>query len=174
MKSLKIALLTFVLFAASAFGKDLFIDLRRSSDPTGSTYFITFAQRAGSRTGHAFVVWSGNDARNRMSVYSAHGFYPRRGVQIFSRVPSGELRNDAVSDNPDVVQNRLRVQVDYFEWHESLKAIDRWRTSDYRLFKRNCIDFVRDVARTVGLDTPRRRPTERPESYLKRLIYYNE
>jgi len=65
---------------------------------------------------------------------------------------------------------RLIVQTNKGPFFSSQHLIDEWRTSDYNLYKKNCIHFVRSVALSLGLFPPPVPTLQLPSSYMKDLV----
>ena len=78
-----------------------------------------------------------------------------RGIQAFVRRGKGEVRP---ADPRYVAQSRLHFQISVKEADQA-KAnawLKRWRNDDtYDLRQRNCITFILELARELGLKTPR-------------------
>jgi hypothetical protein len=156
------------------------IDARTMTDADGSTYWVVFCARKSdniaSKPGHAFVVWGVEDASAARSRQEAFGFYPDShddSNPLFGSM-SGEICDEA-SKAPGLAREslwtaRLIVQVNKPVYNDSIRVIEQWRTSDYSLYKRNCIHFAHDVAVSMGLLPPEVGFLENPTAYMLDLI----
>jgi len=155
---------------------DRTIDLRTSTDPSGS-YRVIFCARKSKEgaegIGHTFVVWATENEVRRLSAATSFGFYPEPGKglkAVFGDVP-GRLVDEGTkpAGEMSLITHRLTVLVDRDRWRESQAEIKKWKTSDYNLFRNNCTHFVHGVAFDLGLVVERPRG-EFPWNYLSRLI----
>jgi hypothetical protein len=105
---------------------DRTIDLRTSTDPSGS-YRVIFCARKSKHgaesIGHAFVIWSTESEARRLSAATAFGFYPEPGKglkAVFGDVP-GTLVAEGTKPGGGLalVTHRLTVLVDGDRWQES-------------------------------------------------------
>lgn len=153
------------------------IDLRNSTDADGNNYFVVFCSRNSPNPttlpGHAYVVWGIEDAANSRSSQKSFGFYPdpdESSKVVLSSVP-GKLLDEATQGVPSTfLTARLIAQVNKQPYTDSQSQIDIWRTSEYNLFSRNCINFVQAVATTLGLFPPEVESFSLPTNYLEKLI----
>ena len=165
-------------------------DLRNSTDADGNNYYVVFCSRdsegSGGFPGHAYVVWGTEDSSAAMSSQKAFGFYPQdesatgEVAALFTDIP-GALVDDALKKtspttglssfaNSTLSTARLIVQVNQAPFASSQAEVDTWRTADYNLFAKNCIDFVHAVAVDLGLFPPDVGLAEFPTTYLDHLI----
>lgn len=171
----KAALLVSVIAAtaANASAVDKSIDKRTQTDSDGVKYLVVFCARGGSATGHSFVTWAQEEPHRRQSIIvGSHGFYPANGNGAFGSVP-GTIRNESLNPNSSLITDRLIVRVNRAVFLRSQSAILRWKTSDYNLYSRNCINFVMDVATECGLSVPSKGGSLFPSSYIQKLIQSN-
>lgn len=151
------------------------IDRRRRSSE--SVYKVAFCARGGSTVGHAFVAWMVYDGKTRQCrIPVGYGFYPREGVKlvssVFGYVP-GAILDEAKNPNTRLLTHCLIVNVDEEVYKGSQRVIQKWKTRDYNLFRNNCISFLMDVGRAVGISVPGRSATDLPADYMIRLAQAN-
>lgn len=161
-------------FVGQLQAEDLRLDRRRYIDRSGNRYYIVLAARNGSPTGHAFVIWGKEDSKHRYSSQTAFGFYPESGKKfgVFGSVP-GAIRNEALKPYSSLITDRVIIEVNS-DWYEASKVeIAKWSTSDYRLFSRNCISFVRAVAQRTNTKLPAWSSTDYPSTQVKKIIEKN-
>ena len=157
------------------------IDARNSSDADGNNYFIVFCSRKSenllTKPGHAFVIWGIEDNQTQMSTQTSFGFYPDEDNEfkaLFSTVP-GRLVDEAKKQTPSrLFTARMIVQVNRESFFSSQSAIDDWKTSNYDLYSKNCMHFVREIALNLGLFPPTVTSFELPSEYLQKLIETTE
>lgn len=162
------------IFPSLSHAEDLRLDHRRYTDRSGARYFVVLAARGGSATGHAFVVWGKQDPRQQLSSQAAFGFYPAQSNRfgVFGAVP-GAIRNEALKPTSSLITDRVIIEVNR-DWYEASQTeMAKWATSDYRLFSRNCISFVRAVAQRTNTKLPAWSKTDFPSSHIKKIIVKN-
>ena len=153
------------------------LDSRFKADPGDSNYYVVLCARrsdnAATKPGHAFVVWGKEDAELGMSSQRSFGFYPEEGSgfkAVFSTVP-GNLINEATRFSPSALLTaRIILRVDKQTFEASQIEIERWQTSDYNLYKRNCISFAKAVASQLALQGFPSDQAELPSDYFEQLI----
>ncbi len=151
---------------------ELRLDNRTYSDSSGSRYYVAIVARGGSPTGHAFVVWGKEDARRRISIQQAWGFYPKSGSGFFGSVP-GVMRNEAFNPRSTLITDRVIIEVNRETFEQTLSIVDKWRTTDYRLFSRNCISFIREVAQGTNTLIPAWNRLDFPATHVQKIIARN-
>lgn len=150
------------------------LDLRTMSEV--NTHYIVFAARTGTgstgKPGHAFVVWGKEDSGNSISLQKGYGLYPDDTTSalkvIFGTVP-GNFANEALKSSSSFTA-RLITKVNQNTFKKSQEVIDEWKTSDYNLYTKNCINFCRAVALRIELFPPPIGLFQLPDEYLKELI----
>ena len=149
------------------------IDL--STAKTAKKFFVMFASRNDTTTGHAFVVWGIEDGVRRRSTVKAFGLYPESDSgacrTAFGTV-SGHLVDEKINHGMGKIAAELIVQVDEKAFNESMKAAREWDCRHaFSLFSRDCVEFLRAVGLSLHLDMPRRRLTRwTPHSYVQALL----
>src|SRR6266404_799148 len=138
-------------------------------------FYVVFASRKDTTTGHAFVVWGIEDGVRRRSSVKAFGLYPESDSSTcrttFGTV-SGHLVDEKINHSMGKIAAELIVQVDENAFNDSMKAAREWDCRHaFSLFSRDCVEFLRVVGNTLHLDMPRRRITRwTPHSYVQALL----
>ena len=148
------------------------IDIDKTNMSEANNYYLIFISRGESMVGHAFVAWGKESWAQQQSVIEAFGFYPKDGKGILSSVP-GKIVDDLLSGSLNQATQLISVKVNSDVFNRAKQKISKWETKDYNVMKKNCIDFVIDVAKLAGVTVPVRGSIELPEDYLKRLIDVN-
>ena len=128
---------------------------------------------------HAFVALEKEDGKGHRTQVEAWGFYPDPDVsttRAATRVVRGVVLDEVLATKalPRAVET-LVAYVTTRQWNAVKDVIDRWRCNgSYRLFEKDCVTFVDEVARVLRLQTPPRGwLTSRPVDYLRRIIELN-
>lgn len=138
-------------------------------------YFVVFLARGGSITGHAYVVWGKEDSQLMMSTQECYGLYPDKGEKkriILGSVKARLFDGDCWNLNSTI---RLIVEVDKDLYMRSFAVYEEWNkktqstTTEYHILWSNCITFVKEVAESIGLDTPDDQ-FALPQSFISGLI----
>ena len=153
-------------------------------DSSGDKYFVVFCSRDSDNVttlpGHAFVVWGKESSASATSQIDAEfGFYPAEGANplnvAFGHDVPGDLKNEAMqpaSYTSGLLTSRLIVQVDNGPYNASKGEMTTWSTSDYNLYKQNCISFAAAIASDLGLTVPTT-SVLLPETFIKSLVTNN-
>jgi hypothetical protein len=142
---------------------------------TVKKFYVVFASRNDTTTGHAFVVWGIEDGVRRRSTVKAFGLYPESDSgacrTAFGTV-SGHLVDEKINHSMGKIAAELIVQVDEKDFNESMKAAREWDCRHaFSLFSRDCVEFLRAVGLSLHLDMPHRRVTRwTPHSYVQALL----
>ncbi len=142
-------------------------------------YSVTFVARkspteSGGKKypGHAYVVWS------KSENLEARGFYPPDAEKNFRKLEYkgallDEYSTSASGQNLEV--SRLEVLVTKQMFDYSMQAIRHWdqKETTYDLFVNNCVSFVAEVARALGLSVPSDTSWTTPRSFLDDLMRVN-
>lgn len=152
------------------------IDRRNASSE--NRYFLVFCARGGSLTGHAFVVVGKEDAQAQRSTQDAFGLYPKSGVGVLGTVP-GEIVNEATKGSLAKVTDRLIVEVSVGHHERTEKIRRKWvDKGEYRLVLEDCVSFVEEIAKSIGLRTPSRLGPDgkglMPQAFIRNLIKLND
>ena len=138
-------------------------------------FYVVFASRNDTTTGHAFIVWGVEDDKRRCSTVQALGLYPESDSgtcrTAFGTV-SGHLVDEKVNHSVGKIAAQLTVRVDEAVFNESIKAAREWDCRhDFSLLNRDCVEFLRVVGSALHLNMPRRRVTRwSPHSYVRALL----
>ncbi len=87
-----------------------------------NTYYVVFASRGGSSTGHAFVVWGLEDGVHRKSTIRAFGLYPEGdGTNCSSAVRTvpGRVMDELLNHSVQSISQQLIVRVDEADFQRS-------------------------------------------------------
>jgi hypothetical protein len=149
------------------------IDL--STAKAAKKFYVVFASRNDTTTGHAFVVWGVEDDVHRCSSVKAFGLYPEsdNGTcrTAFGTV-SGHLVDEKINHSVGKIAAELVVQVDENAFNESMRVAREWDCRHaFSLISRDCVEFLRVVGNSLHLDMPPRRITRwSPHSYVQALV----
>ncbi len=149
------------------------IDL--STSRGGTRYYVVFAARNDTRTGHAFVVWGMEDDRRRTSTIKAMGLYPESqedGLKSVVRLVPGTILDEQMYHSVSSIAGELIVKIDPAAYQESLRVAKMWECKhEFAVLRRDCVEFLRDVGSSLGLDMPPRLGAgAAPYSYVQTLI----
>jgi hypothetical protein len=169
-----------VLLAASALciyplsaqtSKTLDLRTQHSKD----SFYVVLASRGGSATGHAFVVWGVEDSRRRRTTVRAEGLYPEGSSTSCSsqvRTVPGGMLDELKTHSFQSIDQELIVRVDESVYKRSWQVARQWDCRhEYSLFSRDCVEFLRAVGLSLGLDMPRRGIARwTPHAYVRALL----
>lgn len=146
-----------------------------STKPGPNNYYVVFASRGGSSTGHAFVVWGLEDGVHRKSTIRAFGLYPENdGANCSSAVRTvpGRVMDELLNHSVQSINQELIVRVDEAGFQRSLKIARAWDCrGEFSLFSRDCVEFLRAVGDSLHLEMPRRVITRwSPQAYVRALL----
>jgi hypothetical protein len=140
-----------------------------------NSYYVVLASRGGSPTGHAFVVWGIEDARQHRTTVRARGLYPDgNGANcsaLVRNVPGGML-DELQTHSFQGIDQELIVRVDEAAYLRSWQVAQEWDCRhEFSLLSRDCVEFLRAVGLSLGLDMPRRGVTRwTPHAYVRALV----
>jgi hypothetical protein len=143
-----------------------------------SSFYVVLASRGGSATGHAFVVWGVEDTRRHRTTVRALGLYPEGSAANCSSlgrtVPGGVL-DELETHSFQGISEELIVRVDEAAYKRSWQVARQWDCRhEFALFRRDCVEFLRAVGLSLGLDMPGRGMTRwTPRAYVRALIAQN-
>jgi hypothetical protein len=146
-----------------------------SSTTANKKFYVIFAARGGSATGHAFVMWGVEDSVRKRSTIRAFGLYPESD-QNACRSAFGKIAGTIVdeSSNHSIVNitDELIVQVDENYYALSLKLAKGWECKhEFELLRRDCVEFVRAIGSSLYLEVPRRTILQMaPRAYVRALM----
>ena len=153
------------------------IDLR--TEHARNSYYVVLASRGGSATGHAFVVWGVEDARRHRTTVRALGLHPENSgancSSLVRHVPGGML-DELKTHSFQVITQALIVRVDESAYKRSLQVAQQWDCRhEFSLFSRDCVEFLRAVGESIGVDMPERsRTRSTPQAYVRAVLAKSE
>lgn len=137
------------------------------------SYQITIVAEDGE-LGHAFVIWSQEDDKKRMSTQEATGFYPqsdKNNVRALFGQERGRIFDD-IRERRDI-QVDVIVNSDAYERSRSVYA--RWKAEGrYVLGFSDCTTYVSEVARAAGIPVPDRMFAPYPIDFVRGIIKLDE
>ena len=174
LRSIALALALLLSARASVFAQvSKTIDL--STKQGKNSYYVVFASRGGSSTGHAFVVWGLEDAVGRTSTIRAFGLYPESdGTNCSSAVRTvpGRVMDELLNHSVQSINQQLIVRVDEADFQRSSKIARAWDCRrEFSLLSRDCVSFLRAVGESLHLEMPSRVITRwSPQAYVRALL----
>ncbi|MDB5689665.1 MAG: hypothetical protein JWL91_1541 [Sphingomonas bacterium] len=146
--------------------------------PAQAAVTITFySHEFGSSFPHAFILLEGAPDAGGAPVSGNYGFTAKR---VTPAILMGSVEGDIESAGPAYVGNsrpHWRMTLSDGQYAAVLAVMQRWNAipgRSYNLNRRNCVHFVADMARTLGLDVVE--PKElmlKPRSFLQSLLARN-
>ena len=137
-------------------------------------FYVVFAARGESSTGHAFVVWGIEDGARKMSTMEAFGLYPENDAANCStlvRTVSGRVMDEMVNHSVQSITYALIVRVDESDFQRSRKVARTWDCRrEFSLLSRDCVGFLRAVGKAIGLKMPARGARLTPQAYIRALL----
>ncbi|MBK8956645.1 MAG: hypothetical protein IPM34_13980 [Saprospiraceae bacterium] len=99
--------------------------------------------------GHIYVGMIQEDPKNPGELLAGFwGYYPRNGIRkegVWGYM-DGSIRNDWGAD----YQHSFAIEVQESEFVKCLQFIRQWDQMPYSLRARNCIDFIRQLVKSIG------------------------
>ena len=146
-----------------------------SSTTANKKFYVIFAARGGSATGHAFVMWGLEDSVRKRSTIRAFGLYPERDQNAcrsaFGKI-AGTIVDESVNHGIADITDELIVQVDESYFNLSQQIARHWDCKhEFELLSRDCVEFVRAVGNSLYLEMPRRTIMQMtPRAYVRALM----
>lgn len=150
-------------------------NLDLSTKPATRKFYVIFAARGGSATGHAFVLWGSEDNLHQRSTIRAYGLYPENNKDACSsairKVP-GSVVDESTNHGIANITDELIVKVDERDFNRSMKVARSWRCKgEFELLSSDCVEFLRAIGDSLGLDMPHRTLTRwTPRAYVRGLL----
>src|SRR5260370_710683 len=146
-----------------------------STTPGNQRFYVIFASRGGSATGHAFVVWGMEDDVRQRSTIKAFGLYPEsEGNNCSSAVRTvpGRVLDELANHSVQGITQELIVRVDESYYQRSWKVARQWDCKrEFSLLSRDCDAFLQAVGNSLCLNMPRRAVTRwTPQAYVRALL----
>lgn len=145
--------------------------------PAAAQVVLSFySHELGSSFPHAFVVLKGKTEEGRV-VDTNFGFTAKT---LTPAILMGSVRGVVETSKPSYIASSDRqfsVQIDDRKYQDVLAVVERWRTrpgKSYNLNKSNCIHFVGEIAKAVGLKVVFEKALiKKPRSFLLSLVSLN-
>ena len=125
---------------------------------------------------HAYVRLTGTDPSGK-PVDTNYGFTP---LGLGPGILLGSVKGMIETVDPVYVSRSDRhfsLKLSNEQYRQVLAVVEKWRTAkqpSYRLNGRNCVDFVADVAKTLGLSAPViPKLMKKPKTYLDTITRMN-
>ena len=160
---------------AASLGAQVSKTIDLSTSQAGTKFYVIFASRGGSATGHAFVLWGAEDDLRQRSTVKAFGVYPASDKDncgsVYRRVP-GSVVDESTNHGIAGITEELIVRVDQTYFDRSLKLVRVWECKhEFALLKNDCVEFIRAVGGSLDLEMPRRFITRwAPRAYVRALL----
>ena len=147
--------------------------------PAAAAVTITFySHDFGSSFPHAFVLLQGKPDAGGAAVNGNYGFTAKR---ITPAILMGSVEGDIESANPAYVANsqpHWKMVLSDGQYAAVLATMEKWRAipgKSYNLNHRNCVHFVADMARTLGMQVVEAKELMgKPRSFLEDTYRRNE
>lgn len=136
-----------------------------------------YSKDFGASFPHAFIRVKGTVDRTGEAVDASYGFTAKT---ISPAILLGSVAGEVVSSSPDYVAKSDRhfsLELTDDEYHLVMASVERWRRlkqPSYNLNRQNCVFFVADLARVLGMkaETPKAL-MKKPHSFLQSLARAN-
>lgn len=137
-----------------------------------------FSHDMGSNFPHAFVTLDGKLDSTGEVVDADFGFTP---PSVGPSILLGSVKGVVKAPPPKYVNNsnpHFTLTLNDAEYSKVMATITKWKNlpgKSYNLSKRNCVHFVADIARTMGLKTNAdSRYFKKPRSFLNEVMELNQ
>jgi len=149
-----------------------------ASWPAAAAVTITFySHELGDYFPHAFITLEGTPDAGGPAVSGSYGFTARH---ITPALLTGSVDGEIQSSEPGYIatsQAHWRMVLSDGQYAQIVAAMEKWRAPTrkaYNLNRRNCVHFVADMARTLGLEVVETKPLmRRPRSFLDDTLRRN-
>ncbi len=125
---------------------------------------------------HAYVRLTGTDDSGK-TIDTNYGFTP---LGLGPGILLGSVKGMIETVDPVYVSRSDRhfaLKLSDEQYRQVMATVEKWRTArqpSYRLNGRNCVDFVADVAKVLGLSAPViPKLMKKPKSYLDTITQMN-
>jgi len=168
-------LLLFAVIAPCALSAQVSKTLDLSTTRGLKNFYVVFASRDGSATGHAFIVWGVEDGVRRKSSIRALGLYPEgEGTNCSSvvRTVPGRVMDELINHSVQGITEQLIVRVDEADFNRSWKVGRAWDCKhEFSLLSKDCVEFLRAVGGSLRLNMPSRFLTRwTPRAYVRAVL----
>jgi hypothetical protein len=156
----------------------VFLLLLGAACPASAAVTITFySHEFGDYFPHAFITLEGAPDGGGAAVSASYGFTARR---ISPALLLGSVDGEVQPAEPAYIatsQPHWRMVLSDGQYAQIVTAMEKWRATTrraYNLKRRNCVHFVADMARTLGLDVVETKALmQRPRSFLDDILRRN-
>lgn len=145
--------------------------------PAAAAVEISFySHEFGSRFPHAFVTLEGALDRGGERIDANYGF---SATALSPAILMGAVRGKLYSESPAYIrssQSHFTFTLTDQEFDLVATALERWRTliqPSYDLKRQNCVSFVADLAKALGMTVDTSRLMKKPRSFLQRVAESN-
>ena len=145
--------------------------------PAAAAVEISFySHDLGSRFPHAFVTLKGRLDRNGEPVDSNHGF---SATAVSPAILMGRVKGKVYSESDGYIKSsdsHFTMSLSDQEYDAVRATVTRWETLDqpsYDLGKQNCVFFVADIAKALGMATDTSRFMKKPGAFMRGLVESN-
>jgi hypothetical protein len=150
-----------------------------AGSPAQAAVTITFySHDFGSSYPHAFIYLEGIPDGGGSAVKGNYGFTAKR---VTPAILMGSVEGDIESASPGYVSNsqpHWQMLLSDTQYEAVLATIARWQAipgKSYNLRSHNCVHFVADVARTLGLQVVELKALiQKPRSFLIDVLHRNQ
>ncbi len=147
--------------------------------PAQAAVTITFySHDFGSSFPHAFILLEGTPDAGGTAVSGNFGFTAKR---VTPAILMGSVEGDIESASPAYVANsqpHWKMTLSDGQYAQVLAVMDKWRSipgKSYNLNHRNCVHFVADMARSLGLQVVEvKELMGKPRSFLDDVYQRNQ
>lgn len=152
--------------------------LALTAAPGWAAVSITFySKELGSTFPHAFVILQGAPDRGGARIDEDYGFTAKT---ISPAILWGKVAGEVISDHSvSYVKGSDRhftVSLTDPEYDRVMATIGRWRSAkqpSYDLDRHNCVHFVAEVAKAMGMTADTKKLMKKPRSFLEGLTAQN-
>jgi hypothetical protein len=146
--------------------------------PASAAVELTFySKELGASFPHAFVTMHGSLDRSGQKVDGDFGFSAKT---VSPAILFGPVTGEVILDHGAAYirgsDKHFSVLLDDPDYDRVAAAIETWRKltqPSYDLNKRNCVHFVADIARTLGMTVDTTRLMKKPRSFLEAMTAAN-
>lgn len=147
--------------------------------PVAAAVEIGFYSRelGGNNFPHAFVTLSGTVDATGERVDTSYGFTAR---SVTPGILFGSVAGEVIVEGPEQVarsDRQFSLRLTDAQYAAVMAVVEQWRNRaqpSYNLNRRNCVHFVAEMARTVGLRIENAdRLMKRPRSFLQHVRNLN-
>lgn len=148
-----------------------------SASPSAAAVEISFySHDFGSRFPHAFVTLKGSPDRGGPPVNDNYGF---SATAVSPAILMGRVKGKVYSESASYIKSsdsHFTMMLSDQEYDAVKATVSRWETlrqPSYDLGKQNCVFFVADVAKTLGMKTDTSRFMKKPGAFLRAMVESN-